>query len=487
MKGTRGLRITAAILLLILMGLLSLLLYAGYQSAALRKQLFLDEVELRLNAISDLMESSYYCLDLESQLDLPKLDSFYLPNPYGTSDSSRMAFRFKGYGDAAKSYTHIPIYTAARLDVAFHIDFYDIPPEVPGDSLTPFESYVRQTYARYLLNEDGMRLLDTVLLDSLVSQALEEVSDEASWTYSVSREMDSTVLYASGVIPETMPTVRTRFYSNHDYLPELELKVWVVNMDSLFNADKQTAYLGGGLLVFLAISLLIYLYRLYLQQRRTYTLQQDFIHSMTHEFNTPLSSIALATDQLSKLELNGVEPIMEVLKSETDRLKEGINLVLTTALVERDELYLNKTECRLVDLFETLNQKFQTKFSDKHMELTFHLEPNTATVFADHYHFQQVIENLLFNALKHSQASQVEVIGESKEGLTRIRVQDNGCGIGEELQQGIFQKFSRNQQNQQGYGLGLYYVKICVEAHGGTVALTRSLEGGCVFEIELTA
>jgi len=111
-------------------------------------------------------------------------------------------------------------------------------------------------------------------------------------------------------------------------------------------------------------------------------------------------------------------------------------------------------------------------------------------VFADEGRIQQVILNLISNALKHTPSGgTITVVGEVLESHVRVAVIDDGPGVPEEFRERIFQRFaqadSSSTRSQSGTGLGLYIAKTLVEVHGGKLGFENAEDAGAVFFFEL--
>jgi len=114
----------------------------------------------------------------------------------------------------------------------------------------------------------------------------------------------------------------------------------------------------------------------------------------------------------------------------------------------------------------------------------------TGQLYADVFHLNNIVNNLLDNATKYSKsAPQIKItVNESETDFT-ISIKDKGIGISKEAQKKIFDKFYRvptgNLHDVKGFGLGLSYVKTMVEAHKGTIKLDSDPGQGSIFTINL--
>jgi signal transduction histidine kinase len=117
--------------------------------------------------------------------------------------------------------------------------------------------------------------------------------------------------------------------------------------------------------------------------------------------------------------------------------------------------------------------------------LTVHAQP--AVGRWDRAQLEKVVSNLLVNAIKFGGGRPIEATVESRDGTASLTVKDHGIGIGRDQLDGLFQRFQRavSAENFGGLGLGLYLVRVIVEAHGGTVRAESELGHGATFIVEL--
>lgn len=228
------------------------------------------------------------------------------------------------------------------------------------------------------------------------------------------------------------------------------------------------------------------------RQKKLSEIQKDFINNMTHEFKTPISTIALSSDVLQSEEIarqpERLSQYAQIIKKEATRLQNQVDRVLQMATVEKETISLTKQAFNLNELIEQSIQSAQLNLSNGGL-ITFFEKAKDATISADKVHLTNIIYNLLDNAIKYNENTpQINISTASRESALSITVQDNGKGIDKKEQELIFKKFYRvptgNVHNVKGFGLGLYYVKMIVEAHGGKITLESS-NSGSTFTLDL--
>jgi two-component system phosphate regulon sensor histidine kinase PhoR len=224
----------------------------------------------------------------------------------------------------------------------------------------------------------------------------------------------------------------------------------------------------------LVLILLIYVYSIYtlLQQKKYSDLQRDFINNMTHEFKTPLSSILIASNYLSKqkpiTDDEKLEKYAQIIVEQSNKLNQHIEKILTVAKSDATPLQLQKTTFEFLPIIKEIIENCQLK----HPMVVFHLDnQSTKTQLnGDVFHFSNIIYNLFDNAIKYCDKTPEITLRftDTKQHL-QIDCIDNGIGIESKKIPFIFDKFyripSKKSNEINGFGLGLYYVKKICDLH----------------------
>jgi two-component system phosphate regulon sensor histidine kinase PhoR len=248
---------------------------------------------------------------------------------------------------------------------------------------------------------------------------------------------------------------------------------------------------------FLILALMLFFaYALYviLAQRRLAEIQKDFVDNMTHEFQTPISTINIAADVLMNPEIikqpERLARYSQIIKKETQRLQKQVESILQANRAERVGLTLQKESVNLNELITETVSLFRLQLKEKDMEVPIQVSLSESPVIinADSSHLTNLIINLLDNAVKYSGSRpQITLQVQAENEQTILRVSDNGPGIPERYRKKIFQKFYRiptgNLHNVKGFGLGLHYVGNIVKAHGWQIRLSCPQSGGSIFEV----
>lgn len=238
-------------------------------------------------------------------------------------------------------------------------------------------------------------------------------------------------------------------------------------------------------ILLLVIIFFAYTQMIILRQRRYAEVQRDFINTMTHEFKTPLASLSMSADVIQRPDiLSEPERLYrygEIIRNQVNHLLKQVELVLEMGGPAGDKLVVKKVPVQLREMIAEICEQMVPRVHCSVGQLTFDYQSETSVIDADPLHFTNMILNLLDNAIKYSvDAPVISVSVYDSTGHMVVEVRDRGIGIPAKLKDRVFEKFYRvptgNVQNTKGFGLGLYYVRNAVKAHGWKIYL-ESREG----------
>ena len=263
---------------------------------------------------------------------------------------------------------------------------------------------------------------------------------------------------------------------------------------STFLLSKMKIWLFFTGVMFLFV--LFYAYALFviLKQRRLSEFQKDFIDNMTHEFKTPISTINISADVLSKSETRDnptrMAHYVEIIKKEVLRLNKQVERVLQMSKVDKKEFVLKREKLNLHEILREIHKNQSERVKAEGIEFELLLDASRDDIDADRVHLTSAVSNLVDNAIKYGgQEKWLSVKTFNKESGLFVQISDRGPGIDPQLQKRIFDKFFRvptqNIHDVKGFGLGLHYVKSIVDAHRWTLRLNSSPGKGSTFTLEI--
>ncbi|WP_353722906.1 HAMP domain-containing sensor histidine kinase [Dyadobacter sp. 676] len=258
---------------------------------------------------------------------------------------------------------------------------------------------------------------------------------------------------------------------------------------------EQETYFAGSIsgaiwssaLVLVAVSFFAYALFVILRQKQLSEVQRDFVNNMTHELQTPISTIRIAADVLNTDNIVSQparhKRYVQIVQDEILRLQGQVEMVLSMAKAERNALTLQKERLDARQMIESILLPYEDK-------VRFQANATNYEIDADPFHLRCMINNLVDNALKYSDdVPDVVVEAYNKGNNLVIAVRDQGIGIAPEYQKKVFNQFFRipygDVHNVKGFGIGLSYVKQIVRAHRWHLGLESALGKGSTFKITI--
>jgi len=227
--------------------------------------------------------------------------------------------------------------------------------------------------------------------------------------------------------------------------------------------------------------------------KKTDRLKDEFLANTSHELRTPLNGIIGITQSL----LDGVGGELSELQRQNlvmiaqsgKRLSGLVNDILDAYKMQRQELQLQRKPLDVKSIVQWVLELSQALLKTKNITLRNEVPAELPPVYADENRLQQILLNLVGNAIKFTQEGHVSVLAEQEDDTIRIWVQDTGIGIAQDQQAHIFEAFSQGDgstaREYGGTGLGLSISRQLIELHGGTISVTSQPGEGSMFTFTL--
>lgn len=222
-------------------------------------------------------------------------------------------------------------------------------------------------------------------------------------------------------------------------------------------------------------------------QKQTKEFLQDIISDVSHQIKTPLSALKMYHDIISshKADAETVASFSEKSQREIKRMENVIYTLLKLARLDAGIIQMEKAEENISALMQDVLERFETWAEQDHKEITF--SGNDEIVLnCDALWMSEAIGNIVKNALEHTQPEgHISLRWTQSPLMTQIVITDDGKGIHQEDIYNIFKRFyrSRFSSDVHGIGLGLPLAKSIIEAHGGTITVTSTLNVGTTFTL----
>jgi signal transduction histidine kinase len=218
--------------------------------------------------------------------------------------------------------------------------------------------------------------------------------------------------------------------------------------------------------------------------------RRDLVANASHELRTPIGALRAKLENL----VDGVEvpdkDALTGLLAQTERLADLVEQLLDLSKLESGVAPLERERVSASVLLENVAREWQPLASERTVRLDVVVEPPELEVVCDERRLEQVLANLVANAVRHSPDNGAVVLhAERRNGLVRYEVIDEGPGILPEEAERVFERFYRSDrgrsQDQGGSGLGLAIARWIVDLHGGSIRAEDAAPHGCRMVVEL--
>jgi signal transduction histidine kinase len=216
-------------------------------------------------------------------------------------------------------------------------------------------------------------------------------------------------------------------------------------------------------------------------------LREQFLSIASHELNTPITALLLMVQTLKKHHQDPDRVLVNATRAEkqVQRLAKLVHQLLDVSRITGGRLNLEPEDFDLSELVREAVARASDEQGDA-CELRLDIAPSIR-VRLDRVHVDQVVQNLISNAIKYGRKMPIDVSLSEEGGRARFTVKDQGLGIAPEHQLRIFQRFERavSSRHYGGFGLGLWIVRQIVEACEGEILLDSAPDQGSTFTVNL--
>ena len=269
-------------------------------------------------------------------------------------------------------------------------------------------------------------------------------------------------------------------FSNSTFLPKNEqLEIKFENASLVILKRGMLDLLISLLITGVVMGSLLYLYKVITEQKELAEIKNDLISNITHEFKTPIATISTAIEGISNFnkekDPEKTAKYLNISSLQLKRLNNMVEKLLETASIDSDDLDLSLEATDVVIFTREIFRRFNLMKGPK--ELSFQTSLVNELKELDTFHMENVISNLIDNALKYG-GDKIRISLEKIDEKLIWKVMDNGNKLDKTQQARIFDKFYRvptgNLHDVKGFGIGLYYAKKIIEKHKGLIEVDVS-------------
>lgn len=484
-------KLQLSILILALGGILGLQYYWVSQAVKLQRNGILLSFQKEVEGISQVLEDNYYCFRLYGETNVPAKGTFSVISS-GSNLLDTMALyehRRDGF-DTTKFYKQMRFSSPMKVRSEFRFEYVEPDRNRAPESLTSREKNLLGQYDRYV-RFDGVPLIDTVFLHQEIDRRNAQFQEGVLLSVVLTLPETGEELYAyrpfeTGDL-EGLGSVSTELYGNFAFLQTVTCRYQLYRKRSVLGSFN--LWIGGVsvLLGLLLIGIIFYFFRSTTQQKRLAEMKDELLANITHEFNTPVTNIALALKSIKPKDARSERGI-RIIEEENNRIKTNIETLLSSSSLTRDAEELDQ-----IPVHEAIGhaaQVFEIQVQEKKGELNTYLRAKNDCVLGDANHLENALHCLIDNALKYCDTPpKVEIRTSSDAKRIYIEVEDQGIGLSKEDTKLVFEKFYRVsdqfRHDHKGFGLGLFYVKSVIEAMKGQVVVKSQPGSGAVFRISI--
>lgn len=229
------------------------------------------------------------------------------------------------------------------------------------------------------------------------------------------------------------------------------------------------------------------------EHERLDSMRREFVANVSHELKTPLTTVKSYTETLLDGAIEDREISIEflnVINNESDRMARLVRDLLQLSHLDHKKLNFNFIKFDINKLIKDVVKKLEISFKEKKHKLKLELSNTTNLINGDKDKIEQVIQNILSNAIKYTPKDGIIYV-QTKEDYEDIiiKIIDNGIGIPKEDLPRVFERFYRvdkaRSRDMGGTGLGLSIAKHIVEEHGGEISVDSEVGKGSIFKIKI--
>ncbi len=343
--------------------------------------------------------------------------------------------------------------------------------------------------------------IDAVFLDSIISFEIKEERLPKDFTFCVYDAEDEPVSFdqASNKYKQRQASIymeKAKLFPGNPVSESLFLQLNFPRQNGFLLSQMRLPIIGAILVIFIVLAALVFMIKTIVEQKKLSELKAGLVSNMTHEFKTPISTIALACqalkdpDIIGKEKLSLIEPYLQMIDQENKRLETLVENILQNSILDRKDLIWQGGPIEVVALSEAIVKNAKFRVDSSNCDIQFEASHPNIIINAKETHLKSVIANLLDNAIKYSPSpAKIKVEIKQNNDHVVLTVADMGLGIKKEHLTKIFDNLYRvptgDIHDVKGFGLGLNYVKKVADGYGWELNVNSTFGKGTTFDIRI--
>ena len=343
--------------------------------------------------------------------------------------------------------------------------------------------------------------IDAVFLDSIISFEIKEERLPKEFTFCIYDAQGGAISFEQASSkyeqkPSSVYMEKAKLFPGNPVSESLFLQLNFPYQNRFLLSEMRLPIIGAILVICIVLAALVFMIKTIVEQKKLSEIKAGLVSNMTHEFKTPISTIALACqalkdpDIINQEEFALIDPYLKMIDQENKRLEALVENILQNSILDRKDLIWEGGPIEVIALSEELINNAKFRVDQNNCDIQFESSHPKVIVNAQETHLKSVIANLLDNAIKYSPSpAKIKIEIKQNSDHVVLTVSDKGLGIKKEHLTKIFDNLYRvptgNIHDVKGFGLGLNYVKKVCDGYGWDMKVNSTFGKGTTFDITI--
>ena len=349
--------------------------------------------------------------------------------------------------------------------------------------------------------ETPQQRIDLIFLDSIIAYELKSENLPRNYKFCIYQGRQKPVVFPLKTknYDATMAfdsIHKVNLFPNNTFSEPLYLQIQFPQRGHYILKEMTLSIAGSIIVIVLVLIAFVFMFKTIIEQRRLSELKAGFISNMTHEFKTPISTIALACEAMEDSDVNNgkdnssVLPFIDMIRQENRRLEVLVESILESAALEKKNIQWGKEEVNLSEVADKVIENALFRVGKENCSILLSKPEEPIIILCDRLHLRNLLSNIIDNAVKYSIGrASVEVDIKQNQKSIVLSISDSGIGIKKEHIDKIFDKLYRvptgDIHNVKGFGLGLNYVQRICEGYQWNIKVKSKYGVGTTFVITM--